>query len=172
MAITKENTRIGSAVVTWNSQDLGGLDAVEITIEGKTTQLKMESWGEQILDELQTAREATVKVSLKECNIEQLKNVFGDLTISGTTNKKVSITAGIGTSLYSLAQELTIHRTATPHNPMSSEHEKYTFPKAVPYGPITEKYTFSGYNVYEITFKVFVDISTGLICYRGYTSPS
>jgi len=172
MTISSDNFRIGACKVIFNSIDLGALHGTaEISVEGSFTDEKSDQWGDVLMNKIIKGKNAKAKVPLTEAQIDQLKNVFGDWTVAGTTNKKVSFATNVGTDLRSLAKELKFERLKDP-NTVLGTHDSWTFPLAVPVGPYNEKFTWDGQQVYEVEFIVFANLTDGTLGYRGYPTAS
>jgi hypothetical protein len=170
MTMTLSNYKIGAAQVLWNSVDLGATKGgVEISIEQMQTEIKADQFGETIVDEVVVGKKAIVKTPLYQTDLAQLAKVFSGFTVDGTTNKRVDFDLDIGDALLGQAQALVVKRMSNETTPATSEHEWYYFYKAVPVGPLTEKYSWDGQAVYEVEWHIFPDSANSYaLGRRGY----
>ena len=82
----------------------------------------------------------------------------------GSTPRNVSLTAGVGIALYSLAQQLVLHPTTKADNDYS---EDFVVPLAAHPGSINFSYKVDNERIYQLDFMGFPNTSTQQLFYYG-----
>lgn len=159
MPSTPQNIRMGTCKITFDGQDLGlTMGGVEVTVETTTKETRVDQFGDTVANETIMGRNITVVAPLAETTIENLIKLMPGATLitdsADPTKIKAEVTSGTGTSLLSIAKELTLHPIELPDTDRS---EDLVIPLAATAGAMNFAYKYDEERIYNATFKGYPD---------------
>lgn len=168
MADTK-NIRLGTCKVYFDNVDLGlTIGGVELEVTTTTHETKVDQFGETVVEEIITGRNAKVTVPMAETTLENMVRIMPGATLvtDGTdpTKKRVDVNVGAGTSLLAASKELRLHPVALADTDKS---EDVIIPKAGTSGAVKFAYKTDSERVYNTEFKAYPDPVTGKLISFG-----
>jgi len=155
-----ENVKLGTCSVTFGATDLGlTKGGVEVSVSTSAYKITVDQFGETEINEYITGRTCTVRVPMAETDLTLLSNVIpGSTLVSGTGKKKLVVKSGVGLSLRTFAQKLTLHPVAKAE---SDKSEDVTVPIAAPKGDFQFAFKLDEERIYNVEFTGYPDLSTG-----------
>jgi hypothetical protein len=161
--------QLGACIATFANNDLGlTKGGVEVTLSTTTYKITVDQFGGTNVNEYITGREASAKVPLAETSLDRLQIAFpGSVIVTDATTptkKKLSGATGVGISLRSLADVLTLHPKPLA---LADKSQDFTLPIASPKGDLTFSYKHDEERVYSIEFMGYPDLTTGILFVIG-----
>lgn len=163
-----QNVKLGACTVKYGGVDLGlTKGGVEVTITTNTHEVKVDQFGDTVVNDYVMGRIGQVTVPMAETDLQKLQAVIPGATLVTDENdaekKKLLIPTGAGLSLYELADELVLHPKA---NAADNKADDVVIPLAAPAGNIQFAFQVENERVYSITFTMYPD-ADGLLCIFG-----
>ena len=149
------NVRMGACSLTFNGVDCGHtLGGVKLTNTRKLTDLKVDKYGDSVIDKVLTANDLVISCKVAEPVISLIKVAMPEGTyLTGTAGTQLGIAAGEGASMRASAAVLTLHpfaRSATDYT------EDVTIYLAVPTANPVLNYDTNGQRVFDLEFSALV----------------
>jgi hypothetical protein len=165
MPTSTQFVQAGACNVIYDGIDLGltkGGTKVEVSMDTKV--VTVDQFGDAVIDEFIKGRSVKVMVPMAESDVEKLVRVIPGATLTGTTEKKLSIPSGAGLSMRTLAKVLKLHPTGLD---AGDEQFDFTVPLAAAKGAFSFSFQPDEERIYEVEFTGFVNLDTGLLFYFG-----
>lgn len=164
-----QNVKIGVCKLTFGTVDLGytkgGVDVEVTTDTHKTT---IDQFGNTPISEYIMGRSIVVTAPLAETTMENLSATMPGTLVEGTTEKKATVSTGVGTNLRDGAQELRLHPIGLSDTDQS---EDLVIPFAATAGAMKFAYKIDDERIFNVQFTGYPD-DTGALFYMGVDVPT
>lgn len=155
-----ENVKLGTCSVTFGATDLGlTKGGVEVSVSTSAYKITVDQFGETEINEYITGRTCTVRVPMAETDLTILSTVIpGSSLVTGAAKTKLVVRSGVGLSLRTFAQKLTLHPVALA---TSNKEDDVVVPIAAPKGDFQFAFKLDEERVYNVEFTGYPDLATG-----------
>lgn len=159
MPTSFENLEMGACNVNYKTVDLGlTKGGVEVEFATEVTPITVDQFGETIIDEIIKGRMVKAKVPMAERDLEKLVAVIpGATLVTSGADKKLVVSAAVGTSLRALAGPLVLH---PKHLDAADKSRDVVISLASAKGDMTFSFKHDEQRVYAVEFTGFVDLDT------------
>lgn len=169
MASDTQNVKIGVCRITFGDADLGYTKGgVEVEVATETHSTTVDQFGNTPISQYIMGRNITVRAPLAETTIENLALTMPGTEVEGTTEKKATVSTGIGTNLRDVAQELRLHPIGLAESDTS---EDLVIPLAATAGAMTFAYRVDEERIFNVEFTGYPD-NDGRLFYIGVDTPT
>jgi len=149
------NVKVGPCSVTFNSVDVGHtIGGIEVVYSPQYKDIKVDKYGESIVEKVQTGEGLMVKCKLAESVYANIQNAIPLGTLAAAT--RLTIGKEAGARLSSVAHELVLHPLENGAGDLSDDIVLY---KAVIVNEVTIPYKYDEERVLEVEFFALVDES-------------
>lgn len=164
MASSTQNVKIGVCKITFGDQDLGYTKGgVEVEVATETHSVTVDQHGNTPISQYIMGRSIVVRAPLAETTIDNLAATMPGTLVEGTTQKKATVSTGIGTDLRSIAQELRLHPVGVAESDAS---EDLVIPLAATSGAMTFAYRLDEERIFNVEFNGYPN-EEGQLFYIG-----
>lgn len=165
------NIRVGVCSVTFDGVDLGHTaGGVELTYSPEYLDIKVDLYGNTIVDKALIGEGFMAKVPLAEYTLENLKVAIANATSTGSPSiTKLTMGKKVGDLLSTLSGLLVLHPIA---NDASDLSEDIVIHKAVVHNEIPLSYKFDEQRVIAVEFVALIDESKSDGNYLGLIGDS
>lgn len=149
--ITK--AELGVCQVTFNSVDLGHtFGGVEVSYEPTYADVKVDAYGDTVVEKKLTGEKLTAKVPLAEFTIANLRAAMPQSEFAGAANARITIGHKAGQSARSDSAQLVLH----PQDKGTRAHD-IVIHKAYVASTITLMHKNDEQKIIEVTFEALLD---------------
>lgn len=149
------NVKVGACSVTFNGVDLGHTKGgVEVSYEPVYHEVKVDKYGDSVVERYLMGEKWTAKVPLAELTIANLKVAMPQGTYAGAGNARLTLGHSAGTKASTAAAQLVLH----PLN-MGTRANDIVLHKAHVASSVHLNMKVNEENVYEVTFEALIDES-------------
>lgn len=167
-----QNVKLGACNVTYNSVNLGlTKGGVQVAITTSKYEMKVDQFGETIVNDIITGRQGSVTVPMAETDLTKLVAVIPGATLitDATTpsKKRLNIPTGAGISLMDAAAKLVLHPTA---NASGNKADDVIVPLAGVSGNVQFAFQVDQERVYNVEFTMYPDANGLLVVFGDETA--
>lgn len=156
MAADTTKVKVGVCSVTFNAVDLGHTQGgVELKYEPTYHEVKVDQYGQTVVDKRLIGEKVTVKVPLAESSVAVLQASMPINSLVSGPPQLVKVGTDAGASLLAKAATLVLH----PLDMGVATTNDVTIFKAVSSEPVLVPYKFDQERVFEVTFEALLDVS-------------
>lgn len=176
-----EELELGPAEVWFGTagseRDIGALvGGATLTIEPLLADLKKDSFGDGIYDQVIVGANAMLEANLGDLRYDGLVDVIPGATLTDDgdptpTQSKLQIALVPGTSLRDNAKQLILKRIVDG-SASTDEDDWWTFPVAAVVSTVELTFDATTQRRLPVTFRILPNASTKVLGYKGYSTPT
>jgi len=162
------NVKLGACSVTFNNVDLGHTEGgVEVSYEPVYADVKVDKYGETVVEKYLVGEKWTAKVPLAEYTIANLKIAVPNATFAGAGNARMTVGQVAGQRMGAVAAQLVLH----PLN-MGTRANDIVLHKAVVTSSVSLNHKVDEQKTVEVTFEALLDETKSAGNYLGLIGDS